>query len=186
MRLLVLADEPPQGDPAEFARRGSIDAVVTLGDLTSATLEPLDRVRLPRLGVHGNHDPAGTLVAGGIDDVHMRRVEVGGWSFAGFEGCVRFGRGGPHQRTQREAAKLVRRLPGADVLVCHCPPAGVNDEPDDPAHIGFEALNGWIAEHRPRYLLHGHTQPDPRTRRRCVGDTEVIWVRGVRVIELRR
>ena len=185
----MLADEPPQGDPAEFARRGSIDAVVTIGDLNAATLDPLDHLRLPKLGVHGNHDPPGTLMAGGVEDVHMRCIEVGGWTFAGFEGCVRYRSvpsGAHHQRTQRQARRLVRKLPGADVLVTHCPPAGVNDEPDDPAHVGFEALNDWVAEHRPRYLLHGHTQPDPRTRVGRVGDTTVIWVRGARVVELAR
>jgi Icc-related predicted phosphoesterase len=184
--LLVLADEPPRTDAADLARSAGVAAVVTLGDLDAATLGPLDRLRLPKLGVHGNHDPPDTLVAGDVEDVHMRRIEVGGWTFAGFEGCVRYRRDGHHQRTQREASRLARRLPGADVLVCHCPPAGVNDEPDDPAHVGFEALARWVDEHRPRYLLHGHTQPDPRTRTHRVGDTEVVWVRGARTVELQR
>ena len=44
-------------------------------------------------------------------------------SFAGFEGCVRYG-DGPHQYTQEEAAELARDLPAAGVLLCHCPPWG--------------------------------------------------------------
>ena len=81
---------------------------------------------------------------------------------------------------------LARRLPAADVLLCHCPPWGVNDEPDDPAHAGFMALRDWVERHALRYLLHGHTTPDPRTQVRRIGATEVVWVRGAVVLELRR
>ena len=63
--------------------------------------------------------------------------------------------------TQREAKKLIRKLPAADVLLCHCPPRGVNDDPDDPAHVGFDALRDWVLEHQPRWLLHGHVHPHP-------------------------
>ena len=187
MRLLVLADEPPAADVRTLAERDGIEAVVTLGDLTAATLGPLDHVRLPRLGVHGNHDAPGTLVAGGIEDVHLRQVEIGGWTFAGFQGCPRYhGRGGDGQPTQRQASRLARRLPAADVLVCHAPPRGLGDEPGDPAHVGFDGLRRWVDEHEPRYVLHGHTTPDPRTRVHRLGRTEVVWVKGARTVELRR
>jgi uncharacterized protein len=181
LRVLALADEPPPADPAELV--GGVDAVVTLGDLQPAWTGSLAGVELPRLGVHGNHDGEGELVTLGIRDLHLRRAEVGGWSFAGFEGCVRY-RDGPHQYTQEEAARLAHRLPSADVLLCHCPPWGVNDEPDDPAHVGFKALRDWVEHHQPRYLLHGHTTPDPRTRAHRFGSTRVIWVRGARTIDL--
>jgi uncharacterized protein len=130
--------------------------------------------------VHGNHDGENQLAALGVEDLHLRRVEVGGWSFAGFEGCVRYGEG-PHQYTQEEAEELVERLPPADVLLCHCPPWGVNDDPEDPAHQGFRALRAWVDRTRPRYLLHGHTTPDPRRRTHRLGQTEVAWVRGAAV-----
>ena len=48
------------------------------------------------------------------------------------------------------AAKLVGRLPAADVLLTHSPPAGVNDDPDDPAHVGYDGLRDWVDRHRPR------------------------------------
>jgi Icc-related predicted phosphoesterase len=75
-------------------------------------------------------------------------------------------------------------LPAADVLLCHCPPAGVNDEPDDRAHVGFDGLSDWVQRYEPRYLLHGHTTPDPRTRVSSIGSTRVVWVRGAKVIEV--
>ena len=184
LKLLALADEPPRVDAATLASSNTAAGVVTLGDLEPEWLYSLDRVKLPKIGVHGNHDPEGTLDILGVEDVHLRRVEIGDWSFAGFAGCVRYGRG-PHQYSQRQAAKLARHLPAADVLVCHCPPLGINDEPDDPAHLGFEALREWVERHRPRYILHGHTTPDPRTRVHHVGGSQVVWVRGSRIVELR-
>ena len=56
----------------------------------------------------------------------------------------------------------------------------MNDEPDDPAHAGFRGLREWVDRHQPRYVLHGHMTPDPRTRAHRVGSTEVVWVRGFR------
>ena len=186
MRLLALADEPPPADPAELARANDVQAVVTLGDLSADALAPLSAMELPVLGVHGNHDDEGDLSELGVRDLHLARFELGEWSFAGFEGSVRYSKRALHQYSQEEADELVRRLPPADVLLCHSPPFGVNDQPDDRAHAGFRALRGWVERHRPAYLLHGHTTPDPRTRVHRFGSTEVFWVRGARTIELRR
>jgi uncharacterized protein len=185
VRLLVVADEEPKVDAATLVAGNEPDAVVTLGDLPLDWLNGLRELEIPRLGVHGNHDREGDLEAAGIHDLHLGRVELDGWSFAGFEGCVRYS-AGPHQYTQDEAATLVARLPTADVLISHCPPAGVNDEPDDPAHSGFVALREWVEQHRPRQLLHGHTTPDPRRRTSGLGETAVHWVRGARIVLLER
>lgn len=114
----------------------------------------------------------------------MRSAELGRLSFAGFEGWVRYRRDGAHQCTQAEATAMAERLPPADVLVCHCPPAGINDDPDDPAHVGYEALRAWVDRVRLRYLLHGHTYPTPGRAVRRHGDTRVVHVAGARVIGL--
>ena len=185
MRLLAFADEPPPADAAELVASNEPDAVVTLGDLQPGWIASLSGVGMPRLGVHGNHDGEQDLQALDIRDLHLARAEVGGWSFAGFEGCVRY-RDGPHQYTQEEAAELTRRLPAADVLLCHCPPWGVNDDPDDPAHTGFFALRDWVERHQPSYLLHGHTLPDPRAQTHQLGATKIVWIRGATVVELQR
>ena len=185
MRVLVLADEPPPADPAELVAANAPDVVVTLGDLAPGRIASLADVDVPCIGVHGNHDGPNDLAPLGIRDLHLARVEIGGWSLAGFEGCVRFS-DGAHQYTQEEAVALAAALPPADVLICHCPPYGVNDDPDDPAHVGFHALREWVERHEPRYVLHGHTTPDPRRRVHRMGPTAVEWVRGARVLELRR
>ena len=71
------------------------------------------------------------------------------------------GRVGPSY-TQKQAKKLIRKLPPADVLLCHCPPRGVNDDPDDPAHIGLEALRDWVLEHNPALAAARPRPPAPR------------------------
>jgi Icc-related predicted phosphoesterase len=171
-------------DPALMAEQLGVAAVVCLGDLDRAWIESLAHLRLPRLGVHGNHDPEELLLEVEVDDLHMKRTSLGGLTVAGFEGCVRYGGGGPHHYTQRQASKLAKRLPAADVLLTHCPPRGINDDPDDPAHVGFDGLLDWVRRHEPRHLLHGHTHPlGGRVMTRFEG-TRIHWVRGARVVQL--
>ena len=186
MRVLALADKPPPVDPATLARQKHVDAVFCLGDLDRAWIEPLMSLDIPRFGVHGNHDPEHLLRELEIDDLHLRRTQLaGGITVAGFEGCVRYGKSATHQYTQREASRLAKRLPAADVLICHCPPLGINDDADDPAHVGYAGLQDWVDRHQPRHVLHGHTHPLPGHTLERYGDTRVHWISGARVLELR-
>ena len=185
MRVLALADRRPPMDPAVMATQAGVDAVLCLGDLDRAWIGSLELLRdVPRLGVHGNHDPDGLLTEVEVEDLHLRRTSVGGVTFAGFEGCVRYARGEPHQYTQRQGSRMARRLPAADVLLCHCPPLGINDDPEDPAHIGWEGLREWVDRHPPRHLLHGHTHPVGGRLVTRVGRTHVHWISGARVLSL--
>jgi len=182
--VLALADKRPPMDPALMAAKLGVQAVICLGDLDRAWIEPLTRLPLPKVGVHGNHDPEHLLREVEVDDLHGRRTSLGGMTVAGFEGCVRYGAGGPHHYTQRQASRLARRLPAAEMLICHCPPRGINDDPEDPAHIGFDGLRAWVDRHRPRHLLHGHTHPVAGMAAKRYGDTRVHWVSGARVLQL--
>jgi Icc-related predicted phosphoesterase len=184
MRVLALADKRPPMDPALMATKMGVHAVVCLGDLDRAWIEPLTGLDLPKLGVHGNHDPPDLLREVEVDDLHGRRTSLGGMTVAGFEGCVRYGGGGPHHYTQKQASRLARRLPAAEVLLCHCPPLGINDDPEDPAHIGFEGLRAWVDRHAPRHVLHGHTHPVAGLARTRHGGTRVHWISGARVVQL--
>jgi uncharacterized protein len=188
MRALALADRPFHADARALAAQHDLDAILCLGDLQPSWLETLDNVPVPKLGVRGNHDNEPYMEHFAIEDLHLRRVQLdGGPTVSGFEGCVEYrrepGEHGPAY-TQREAAKLVRKLPPADVLICHCPPYGVNDDPDDPAHVGFEALRDWVLEHRPALLLHGHTHPNPGALVTRLGDTAIVYVNGARIVDL--
>ena len=184
MRVLALADRPPHADPEDLARQARVDAVVCLGDLDPAWIESLERVRVPKLGVYGNHDDDEYMHAFGIENLHLKSESLHGRSFCGFEGCVRYKPTGDRQYTQKQATKLARRLPSADVLLCHCPPFGVNDDPDDPAHVGFVALRAWVECNRPKVLLHGHTHPTPGMLQTRLDGTRVIYVNGARVLDL--
>ena len=184
MKVLALADKRPPLDPATMAAQMGVQAVVCLGDLDRAWIETLMTLQLPRAGVHGNHDPPELLRDLEIEDLHLRRTQIGGITLAGFEGCVRYQRNQPHQYTQRQASRLARRLPAAEVLLCHCPPRGVNDDPDDPAHIGFDGLRDWVERHRPRHLLHGHVHPVAGQVTDRFGDTTVHWISGAKVVNL--
>ena len=156
MRVLALADRPFHADVADIARQHELDAILCLGDLQPSWLETLDAIHVPKLGVYGNHDDEPYMTWFGIDNLHLNRIVLDdGLSFAGFEGCVTYRRGtstrgiGPTY-SQAQASRLVKKLPAADVLICHCPPRGVNDDPDDIAHIGFDALRDYVWKQSPR------------------------------------
>jgi len=184
MRVLALADKRPPMDPALMAEQMGVEAVVCLGDLDLAWIESLRGLTIPKLGVHGNHDTPNLLREVEVEDLHGRRTSLFGRTVAGFEGCVRYGKGGPHHHTQKEASKLARRLPAAEILICHCPPYGVNDDPDDPAHVGFHGLREWVDHHHPRHILHGHTHPVAGLAATRCGDTRVHWISGAKVLQL--
>jgi len=185
VRILALADAPPRRPVAELVAAHEPSLVVLLGDLQPSWVADLATLDVPRIGVHGNHDAPGLLSGLGAQDVHLRAVDVDGLRFTGLSGSPAYSRGGSSfEWTEAQADALVAQLPDADVLLTHTPPLGVDDEPDDPVHRGFAALVPWVERHRPRWLLHGHTQPDPRRRVARVGATRVVHVRGDAVLEL--
>jgi uncharacterized protein len=184
MRVLALADKRPPMDPTLMAEQMGVQAVITLGDLDLAWIESLTGLPLPKVGVHGNHDSEHLLREVEVDDLHGRRTSLLGATVAGFEGCVRYGHGGVHHYTQKQASKLARRLPAAEILIYHCPPLGINDDPDDPAHVGFAGLRDWVDRHQPRHILHGHTHPVGGLAATRYGGARVHWVSGARVLQL--
>lgn len=184
VRILALADEPPHGPIPELVAAARPDLILLLGDLEPAWTDGLAAIDVPKLGVLGNHDAEDALEAVGAKDVHLRRVEVDGLAFSGFGGSPRYSEEGGNEWTEEEAEERVGRLPAADVLLTHSPPAGVNDDPDDPAHRGSPALRRWVERNRPAWLLHGHTLPDPANKVARLGDTRVAHVRGATTLEL--
>jgi uncharacterized protein len=183
MRLLVLADEESWLPLPALIASHAPDAVVTLGDLEPDVLDPLGRFDLPVLGVYGNHDDGRYLEAANATNLHLARATLHGIAFAGFEGCVRYTPGAALQYTQKQASRLARRIPAADILITHAPPRGIHEEPDDRAHEGFDGLRDHVLRTSPRLLLHGHT-PAPARRAQRLGETTVVHVVGHRVIDV--
>lgn len=181
LRALILADERPYL-PLERLLERRVDVVLCLGDLTRHDIEALGSVQLPKLGVHGNHDDGGEFTGLGIENVHLKRIEVAGLCFGGFSGSHEYGREPRYTWSQKQATKLLRKLGPVDVLLAHSPPLGVNDDPDDPAHIGLRGLRDYLERERPAMMLHGHTYPPLPAER--WGDTEIRHVRGHRFVTL--
>ena len=132
---------------------------------------------------------------GGIN-ADGRIVDEAGVRLAGLGGSVRYSRG-PNQYTQRQMrARAVRlelrdrweRATGGrrvDVLIAHSPPAGLGDDPDDPAHRGFEAFHRLVRTLSPRLFLHGHVHPfGTATPPHRLATAEVHNVVGHKVLEV--
>ena len=99
-----------------MAEQMGVQAVICLGDLDLAWIESLREPAIPKVGVHGNHDPPDLLREVEVEDLHGRRTSLLGRTVAGFEGCVRYGKGGPlplHAEAglQARAAAAGRRHP---------------------------------------------------------------------------
>lgn len=186
MKILLLADEesPFLWDYYCPGRLDGIDLMISCGDLHPDYLSFLATMgRAPLLYVHGNHDglyethpPEGCIC---IED---QVVKVGGLRILGLGGC-RWYSGGPHQYTERQMEKRIRRLRGTlqrsggvDLIVTHAPARGFGDDGDLP-HQGFNAFNDLLDQCGPRYLVHGHVHATynanrPRVTRRK--DTTMI------------
>lgn len=202
MRLLVLADsahdwpenEDGRYDLSGLVREHRVDALISLGDFSSAHAAVMQRAQAPfTAGVYGNHCTQDYMPGHDIVDLvgdRTRTARRGTLQLPGHrdvtllavQGCIRYK---PDLDdvlfTQEQYARDLDRIPAAELVITHCPPAGVNDA-EDPAHIGIDALRRWVDRNRPRWLLHGHTYENPE--RSTHGDTEVIYVNGHSVIDL--
>jgi Icc-related predicted phosphoesterase len=183
MRLLVLADEESWLPLPALVASHRPDVILALGDIEPDVLDPLGRFDLPVLGVYGNHDDGKYLDAANTTNLHLRSADVDGLTFAGFEGCVMYTPGAALQYTQKQASKLAKRIPPADILITHSPPRGVHEEPGDRAHEGFDGLRDYVERTQPKLHLHGHTPAPPRAPAR-IGRTKIVHVVGHHVMDV--
>lgn len=211
MKILALSDQVVEHlySPIVKERFGDVDLVVGCGDLPDYYLDYIvSMLNVPLTLVPGNHDlptpspdAEGGREGGGTPracgNIDGRVAEERGLLLAGLGGSIRYRPDGVHQYTQGEMARRVLALAPRlwwnrlrygrflDILVTHAPPRGIHDA-EDPAHVGFQAFNRFIARYRPRYLLHGHAhvyRPDA-VRITQVGSTTVVNVYPYRVIEI--
>lgn len=186
MKILAIADRAPREKIKSILEKHKIDVICTLGDLEHFSLAELaDITTIPKLGVYGNHCSGMYFEPLGITNMHLQTFEYGGLVFGGFEGSVRY-KSDPYAKmyTQEEATALLKDFPRVDVMLTHCPPYGINDEPEETAHQGFHALREYVELKKPKYLLHGHTYPTEETMIKKFGDTEIIYVYEDKVIEI--
>ena len=188
MKILAVSDEECQAlwDYYIPGRLADYDLILSSGDLKASYLSFLvTMARCPVMYVHGNHDTSyEDRPPEGCDCIDDKLVGYRGLRILGLGGCRKY-HPGPHQFTEREMQRRIRRLKweirragGVDIVVTHAPPKGVGDA-EDPAHLGFESLLAFIDQYHPQYLLHGHvhlTYGQDQTREREYHGTRVINV----------
>ena len=186
MRILLLADQP---EPTlwEFLDRRKlegVDLILSCGDLPGEYLSFLTCfTHAPILYVHGNHDaryekkpPEGCTCIEDTIYVHE------GVRILGLGGSMRY-RSGPHQYSEREMIRRVRRLwlklrrhKGFDILLTHSPAYQLGDD-TDLAHRGFEVFLRLIDQYAPKLMAHGHVHQSYQhnfVRVRERGETKVV------------
>ena len=196
MKILALADEESMAfwDCYVPGRLKEYDLILSAGDLKAAYLSfVVTMARSPVMYVHGNHDTGYAVTAPeGCDCIDGEMVEYRGLRILGLGGCVWY-RPGPHQYTEKEMRKRIRKLRwkiaqygGVDIIVTHAPAHGLGDG-DDHAHRGFECFLELMDTYKPKYLLHGHVHMrygmNP-VREREYGQTKVINVCEKYVIDI--
>ena len=165
MKILTVSDEECSAlwEYYNPGRLSSYDLIISCGDLNSKYLSFLvTMARCPVLYVPGNHDVNYDQVPPeGCDCIDGHIVTYNGLRILGLGGCRKY-HPGPHQYTEREMRRRIRklafklwRMKGVDIVVTHAAPEGLGDS-EDPAHWGFKALRDLIDKYHPAYLLHGH------------------------------
>lgn len=186
MKILTLSDEicPALYDYYTPGRLADYDLIISSGDLNAKYLSFIvTMARAPVLYVHGNHDVGYSRTPPeGCDCIDDQLIVYKGVRILGLGGCKKY-RNAPHQYTEKEMQKRIRRLrwklwrhKGVDIVVTHAPPRGLGDS-DDVAHEGFEALLELMDKYHPKYLIHGHVHLNygmDKTRVREYGETKVV------------
>ena len=165
MKILTISDEecPALWDYYIPGRLDGYDLIIACGDLNSKYLSFLvTMARVPVLYVHGNHDVNyDQIPPEGCDCIDDHIVVYNGIRILGLGGCRKYHRG-PHQYTEAEMRRRIRRLwwklkklGGVDIVVTHAAPEGLGDA-EDRAHWGFAALRELLDKYQPQVLVHGH------------------------------
>jgi Icc-related predicted phosphoesterase len=117
--------------------------------------------------------------------MHLDIFEYKGVIFGGFEGSVRYKESQyAKMYTQEESIEMLKGYPYVDVMLCHAPPFGVNDEPGDVAHEGLKGINEYLKREHPKHLMHGHTYPTEEALVTSYEDTNIIYVQGGKIITI--
>lgn len=185
MRILLLADRAPRERLKSIIEKNSgIDLIITLWDLYYYDLEDLKYFPdIPKIWVYWNHCDWIYMPELWITNLHLKKFELWWVSFWGFEWCNKY-KEGKFQYSQDHAKEMIRLLPEVNVLICHCPPFGINDDQDDLAHIGFKALRDYIDKYKPEYLFHGHTYDKNNSFIDEFNWTKIIYVYQEKIVDI--
>lgn len=196
MKLLLVSDKesPYFWDYYQPGRLDEYDLMISCGDLKANYLSFLVTMgHAPLLYVHGNHDLTyDTRPPEGCDCIEDKVVKINGVRILGLGGSTKYS-GGPHQYTERQMERRIRRLwfqlkrsKGVDIVVTHSPAEGYGDG-EDYAHRGFACFLPLLDKYQPKYLVHGHVHANyganlPRVHQ--YGNTTIINAYERYVLEL--
>ena len=187
MKILAIADRPPRRKIEKIiSEHSDIEMICLLGDLTVFDLSGLQNINhLPKIGVYGNHCSGSYFEDFGVENIHLNTFSYKGFTFGGFEGSVRY-KQDPYAKmyTQEEASQLLKDFPYVDVFLAHCPPYGINDNPEEQAHEGFHVLKKYLDEKSPLYFLHSHTYPTKELMITKYHNTKIIYIYSDKIVEL--
>jgi putative phosphoesterase len=169
MRLLAFTDLHESTQFLERLRHAvkteQVDLAVCAGDFTTfsrsvrRTLQEIDRLGVPVVLIHGNHDDEDETMQAlrscrNISFVHMGVADIKGYRFMGFGGGG-FSRREP-ELEEFEAAHA-REFDERTIFLCHAPPYGTAlDEVEPGWHVGSESLRELIKRRRPLLVISGH------------------------------
>ena len=161
------ADEQALEFLKKFLEREKPELVLVSGDLThngpiDYAENFLDTIRAASADfftVHGNMDPLRVklfLDAKG-NNIHARRVDWRGFTFAGFGGSPPTPYGTLIEYSEADIYEQLAPLVDAKtIVVTHFPPHGILDETRDLKHVGSLSLRKIIEEKKPRAVICGH------------------------------
>ena len=182
MRILAAADLHGDHDICtwlvQLAKKTRAEVVVLAGDLlgakpghdgsieeahradATAIVDLLAAVEVPVFYVMGNDDMVELEPrVSGIQSVHNRRIELGGFNFVGYQYSLPF-MGGIHEKPEEEIredlAGLASLVDGSTILVTHSPAYGVLDLGIPDRHAGSRAILDVVVERNPVGHIHGH------------------------------
>lgn len=185
MKILAIADRWPQNSIKEvISNNPSIELIVTLWDLELNEIIELEAINLPKIGVYWNHCSGQYFDQLWIRNMHLQTFNYWWISFWWFEWCVRYKPRWSFQYTQEEANEMIKSLPYVDVVLCHCPPKWINDDPNDNTHIWFDATRKYIENYSPKYLFHGHTYDNYNNFIKKYKDTNIEYVYWTKILEI--
>lgn len=139
------------------AANQTCDLCICLGDIPLDQLRIIKRnVSIPIIGVLGNHDTQDLLDDVDIENAHGKIAEIQGLKVAGLSGAPKYTER-PHRilYTQEEAKNILENMSSvpADILISH---SGSYNKNADKSHIGFRAIDDYMKNMRPAYVIHGH------------------------------
>lgn len=183
MKLLVISDID---DLHWRGGTGQADLILSCGDVADQLiLEAAIAYNCTNIfAVRGNHDPdENRPFPPPIVDLHMSAKEFNGLKFGGLNGALH-PTGHPFKIPflyhQSEVNHYMSAFPPVDVFISHNSPRGIHER-DDYHYAGFDGLENYLIEHKPKYLFHGHQHINKETQ---YGETKVLCVYGWREMEI--